>query len=149
MTSYSYAAIVLRLLIDTSVWLDLAKRRNGQRWIVSLRLLVFQGQLELLVPTTVVEEYERNRPRVETAVTSAVLDRFRQLRADVHEFGGSERQRWLEEMSFQVPLVSSSLMQNFSEINSLLQSGTRLEPSMLEKDRALDRGLCKQAPFHL
>jgi hypothetical protein len=41
---------VLRLPIDTSVWLDMATRREGQKWIVSLRVLKFQGKLELLVP---------------------------------------------------------------------------------------------------
>jgi hypothetical protein len=31
--------LVLRLLIDTSTWLDLAGRRAGQQWIVPLRVL--------------------------------------------------------------------------------------------------------------
>jgi hypothetical protein len=62
--------------MDTSVWLDLAKRRDGQRWIVPLRVLAFQGKLELLVPSLVLEEFGRNRPRAETAVTSSVSERF-------------------------------------------------------------------------
>jgi hypothetical protein len=75
---------MLRLLVDTSTWLDLAKRRDGQRWIVSLRVLQSQGTVELLVPSLVIDEFERNRPRAEAAVTSSVLDRFRQLRQDLH-----------------------------------------------------------------
>jgi hypothetical protein len=141
--------LVLRLLIDTCVWLDLAKRRNGQRWIVPLRVLAFQGRLELLVPSVVIDEFERNRPRAEAAVTSSVLERFRQLRADVHESGGAERLQWLEEMSFQIPMVTSSSLQNFSEISALLRSGTRLDASQAEMERALNRGLDKRAPFHL
>src|SRR6187200_3223854 len=54
---------VLRLLVDTSTWLDLAKRRDGQKWIVAIRLLVHQGEIELLVPSVVVDEFERNRER--------------------------------------------------------------------------------------
>jgi hypothetical protein len=140
---------VLRLLIDTSVWLDLAKRRNGQRWIVPLRVLGFQKKLELLVPSVVIEEFERNRPRAEAAVTSSVLERFRQLRQDLHEYGGNERLQWIEEMSHRIPMVSSGTLQNFSEINELLRSGTRLEPSDGEFKRAMNRGLEKKAPFHL
>jgi hypothetical protein len=49
---------VLRLLVDTSVWLDLAKRRDGQRWIVPIRVLMHQGELELLVPSVVIAEFE-------------------------------------------------------------------------------------------
>jgi hypothetical protein len=140
---------VLRLLIDTSVWLDLAKRRDGQRWIVLLRVLKFQGKLELLVPSVVIDEFERNRPRAEAAVTSSVLDRFRQLRKDLHEFGGDERMEWLEEMAHQVPMVSSGTLQNFSEISDLLRAGRKLEPSNGVIQAALYRGLNKSAPFHL
>lgn len=140
---------MLRLLIDTSVWLDLAKRRNGQRWIVPLRVLRGQGQLELLVPEVVVDEFERNRPRAEAAVSTSVLDRFRQLRQDLHEYGGDERLEWLEEMSHRVPMVSSGTLQNFSEISDLLRSSTRVEPTSAEIEGALSRGLNKTAPFHL
>ena len=85
-------------------------------------------KLELLVPSVVIDEFERNRPRAEAAVTSSVLDRFRQLRKDLHEYGGDERLAWLEEMSHQVPMVSSGTLQNFSEISELLRTGSRLEP---------------------
>jgi hypothetical protein len=139
---------VLRLLIDTSVWLDLAKRRDGQKWIVPLRLLRFQGKLELLVPSLVVEEFERNRPRAEAAVTANVLERFRLLRMDLHEYGGDGSHEWLKEMSHQIPLVSAMTLQNFSEISELLRGGHRVEPTELEYERAVQRGLEKRAPFH-
>jgi hypothetical protein len=140
---------MLRLLVDTSVWLDLAKRRDGQRWIVPIRVLQSQGKLELLVPPLVIDEFERNRPRAEAAVTSSVLDRFRQLRQDLHEYGGDERLQWLEEMSHQVPMISSGTLQNFSEIFELLRTGSRLEPSTADFEAAMNRGLEKRAPFHL
>jgi hypothetical protein len=140
---------VLRLLVDTSVWLDLAKRRDGQRWIVPIRVLMHQGELELLVPSVVIAEFERNRPRAEAAVTASVLDRFRQVRQDLHEFGGDQRMEWLEEMAHQVPVVSSGTLQNFAEIKELLDSGTELVPAIFETDAAMNRGLEKRAPFHL
>ncbi len=140
---------MLRLLVDTSVWLDLAKRRDGQRWIVPIRVLQSQRRLELLVPSLVIDEFERNRPRAEAAVTSSVLDRFRQLRQDLHEYGGDERLQWLEEMSHQVPMISSATLQNFSEIVELLRTGSRVEPSTADIEAAMNRGLEKRAPFHL
>ena len=71
---------MLRLLIDTSAWLDLAMRRDGQKWIVPLRVFLHQGKLELLVPPLVIDEFEHNRPRSEAAVTKSVMARLRQLR---------------------------------------------------------------------
>ena len=55
---------MLHLLVDTSVWLDLAKRRDGQRWIVPIRALTLSQDLELLVPPVLLEEFIRNRDQV-------------------------------------------------------------------------------------
>lgn len=46
---------MLRILVDTSVWLDLAQRRDGQKWIEPIRVLMHQGQLQLLVPALVLK----------------------------------------------------------------------------------------------
>jgi len=48
---------VLHLLVDTSVWLDLAKRRDGQKLIHALGQVVMDGDVELLVPEVIVEEF--------------------------------------------------------------------------------------------
>jgi hypothetical protein len=107
---------MLRLLIDTSAWLDLATRRDGQKWIVPLRVFTHQGKLELLVPAVVTEEFERNRPRLEAAVTTSVLDRLRQLRRELHEFAGEQSEHaWLEETEQHIPLVNAMTPQNFRE----------------------------------
>jgi len=65
---------MLRLLIDTSVWLDMATRREGQKWIVPLRVLKFQGKLELLVPALIIESSTatgrgRSRPLRQASLT--------------------------------------------------------------------------------
>jgi hypothetical protein len=139
---------VLRLLIDTSAWLDMATRREGQKWIVPLRVLKFQGKLELLVPALIIEEFDRNRPRSESAVTTSVLDRFRQLRRELREYAGDQHEHiWLTETAQHIPLVNATAPQNFREIDELLRDGTILEPTELEYTRAVRRGLDKRAPF--
>ncbi|WP_297537901.1 PIN domain-containing protein [Amycolatopsis sp.] len=140
---------MLHLLVDTSIWLDLAKRRDGQQWIVPLRVLAAQGKLELLVPELVLDEFERNRPRAEAAATTSVLERFRLLRRDLHEYGGDEHRPWLEDMTRHVPLLSARTLQNFSEIAALLNNGRRIEPTDTEHAGVVRRALDKKAPFHL
>ena len=121
---------MLRLLIDTSVWLDMATRREGQKWIVPLRVLKFQGKLELLVPALVIEEFDRNRPRSESAVTTSVLDRLRQLRRELREYAGDKHEHiWLAETAQHIPLVNATAPQNFREIDELLRAGTILDTS--------------------
>ncbi|MET9070621.1 PIN domain-containing protein [Streptomyces sp. NPDC004232] len=140
---------MLRLLIDTSVWLDMARRRDGQQTIVAIRVLKHQGKLELLVPSLVIDEFERNRPRAENVATQSVRERFRLLKQDLQEYGDDEAQHWIAEMTHQIPYVAEGSLQNFSEIFELLKSGKRIEPGAAESEAVLKRGLQKKAPLHL
>jgi hypothetical protein len=139
---------VLRLLIDTSTWLDLAGRRTGQQWIVPLRVLKHQGRLEMLVPPVVIEEFDRNRVRSEAAVTTSVLDRLRQLRRELREYAGEKHEQiWLAETAQHIPLVNAMAPQNHRDIDELLRSGTTAKATGLEHARAVQRGLDRRAPF--
>jgi hypothetical protein len=140
--------LVLRLLIETSTWLDLAGRRQGQQWIVPLRVLKHQGKLELLVLPLVIEEFGRNRVRSEAAVTTSVLDRLRQLRRELREYAGEKhKQVWLSETAQHIPLVNAMAPRNRREVDELLRSGTTVEPTDQEFARAVQRGLHRRAPF--
>lgn len=143
---------MLNLFVDTSTWLDLASRRDGQKWIVSLRQLIRQGRLRLLVPEVVIEEFERNRPRAEQAMTTRVADRFRLLRTDIGTTYDSEELEHalnvLDGLAHHIPLIGAMTTRNFEDIFELLQAGIRLEPTSLENGRVVQRGLDKKAPFH-
>ncbi len=141
---------MLRLLVDTCVWLDLAKSKNGQAIIVPLRMLKHWQRLELLVPQVVLDEFERNRPSAEARVAQSVADRFRELRRDLHEYADPDRlAEWLDEMTHHVPLISAMTLQNFREISELLAAGQRLEPTAADYEHVVRRALDKRAPFHL
>lgn len=142
---------VIHLLVDTSVWLDLAKRRDGQKWIVAVRVLMFQKKLELLVPAVVLDEFERNRGRIETAMTASVAERFRLLKKDLDEYGGEDRHHvldLLDGLAHQVPLIGAMTTRNFSDIAELLRKGHRLDPTDGDYARVVQRGLEKKAPFY-
>ncbi|WP_371598614.1 PIN domain-containing protein [Streptomyces sp. NBC_00564] len=139
---------MLRLLIDTSVWLDIAKRRDGQRIIVPLRVLMLQKKLEILAPSLISDEFERNRPRAEESVSNSIRDRFKALRQDVQDYGDSQASEWIAEMVHQIPHVSARSLQNFSEISDLLQSATQIEPNQTHFEAVVRRGLDKKAPLH-
>jgi predicted nucleic acid-binding protein len=96
---------VLSVLVDTSTWLDLAGRRDGQTLVVPLRLFEHWGELRLLVPALVVEEFDRNRPNAEERVAKSLSERIRGLRRDLQEFGVDRSREWLE-MTQHVQMVS-------------------------------------------
>jgi len=142
---------VLRLLVDTSTWLDLAKRRDGQKWVVSIRQLVREEALELLVPGVVVDEFERNRGRIEASMTANVAERMRLIRRDFADYGSTESQEAIdaiESLAHQVPLIGAMTTRNFDEILELLRCGRRIEPTDNHQRAVVQRGLDKRAPFH-
>jgi hypothetical protein len=142
---------VLHLLVDTSTWLDLAKRRDGQKWIVALRVFALHEELELLVPALVLDEFGRNRPRIEQSMTSSVSERFRLLKADLDAYGGEDQKDALEVLdglAHQVPLIGAMTTRNFDEIEEMLGKGRLVEPTPAQQVRVVQRGLAKQAPFH-
>jgi hypothetical protein len=142
---------VLHLLIDTSTWLDLAKRRDGQRLIVPVRVLTFQGRLDVLVPQLVVDEFERNQPKVEASMTSEVTQRFKLIRRDLVQYGNDQQSEALEmidQLAHLVPLIGAMTTRNFEEIREQLDRGTRIEPTAEDQARVVARGLAKSAPFH-
>jgi len=99
-------------------------------------------------PALVIEEFDRNRPRREDALTKSVVDRLRQFRRDLRSLAG-ERDEWalLDELQQHVPLVNTAAPQNFREIAELLRAGTTLVPTELEYARVVQRGLDKRAPY--
>jgi len=142
---------VLHLLIDTSTWLDLAKRRDGQKWIVAVRVLVHWGRLELLVPPVVLDEFTRNRPRIETSMTQSVSERFRLIKQDLNVYGGEDREdaaEFLDGLAHQVPLIGAMTTRNFDDIAALLTQGRAVEATPEDHMRVVQRGLDKRAPFH-
>ena len=140
---------MLHLLVDTSTWLDLSKRRDGQRWIVALRVLVQQGEVELMVPQLIIDEFERNRERIETSMTSSIAQRFKAIKQDLDDYGSDAADlKIIEDLARHTPLIGAMTTRNFDDVLALLRGGRSLEPTDAERLKVVSRGLAKRAPFH-
>ena len=53
-----------KLLIDTSVWLDLAKDYRMSAVLTAVEDLIDAGTIELIMPKIVLDEFTRNRDKV-------------------------------------------------------------------------------------
>jgi hypothetical protein len=108
--------------------------------------------MELLVPQIVIDEFERNRERIETDIGRSVTSTFRQVRDAVHEHGEDvgreEALRQLDDLTHRVPLIIQMATRHFDEILELLQAGRSLEPGPAVDRSVVQRGLDKRAPFH-
>src|SRR5260370_29738213 len=91
-----------------------------------------QEQLELLVPQIVIDEFERNRGRIETDMARSVTATFQRVRAALDENGQGDGQeetlKQLDDLTHPVPLINHMAICQFSETLELLQGGRRLAP---------------------
>jgi len=143
---------MLYVLADTSVWLDLAKDLNGQKLIVTVRVLVHEGRLRLLAPQLVIEEFEGNRERVESDMTRSMSANIRLVRTEIEVHGqGDGREAALKELdnlTHRAPLIKEIATRNFDDVHELLLKGQTLAPTPDDFMTVVGWALEKRAPFH-
>ncbi len=142
----------IHMLVDTCVWLDLAKQSDGGKIVAVIREMCDQGWVELIVPQVVLDEFERNRDRVQELMVRSVSARFREVRKAIDEYGrGDKKQQALEaldDITHQVPLVNELAVKTFDAILDLLHLGNIVVPTPEMKENVVERALTKRAPFH-
>jgi hypothetical protein len=142
---------MMHLMVDTCVWLDLAKKRDGQKLIHALGQVISDEAVELLVPPIVITEFERNRERVEQSMTTSVADRFRNLKKDLRDLTAEWHRPAFEAidgLAHEMPLIGAMATRNFNDILTLLQAGRPIEITDTARANAVDRALDDRAPFH-
>lgn len=82
---------VFRILIDTCVWLDLAKDYQQQAILAALEELVRHGKVELILPRIVVDEFARNKARVVEESGRSLSGTLKRVKEAVEKFGDPRR----------------------------------------------------------
>ncbi|MFP3608148.1 PIN domain-containing protein, partial [Paraburkholderia sp. SIMBA_053] len=77
--------------VDTCVWLDLATDFREQPVIGALEDLVKSGEVELVVPQQVLDEFDRNKTRIIEDARRGLQSHFRLVRQAVNRFGEDAR----------------------------------------------------------
>lgn len=140
-------------LIDTCVWLDLAQDRKLTPLLAAIEALVQQGQLRLLVPKLVHDEFKRNRTRVAQASARSLKAHFQQVRDALTRLPGETRGRKallkkLDDANHKIPIVGGQAEGALDRIETLFGSALALEPTDAARLRAADRALHRKAPCH-
>jgi len=82
---------MFRMLIDTCVWLDLAKDPMQVPVLGVVEELVRHGLLSLIVPRIALDEFRRNRERVAKESIKGLSTHFRIVKDAVGKVGGDKR----------------------------------------------------------
>jgi hypothetical protein len=143
---------MFQLLIDTCVWIDIAKDRKQQTLLTALERLLEHRKIELILPRIVVDEFDRNKARIVQDATRSISSTLRRAKELVGEFGkGAKARKAIEEINnidFLVPTLGDSAVDAVVRIEKLFGTATVLEISDSFKLRAAQRAFDKKAPFH-
>ena len=80
-----------KLLVDTSVWLDLVKDYRLSAVLTAIEDLIAAGTIELIMPQIVLDEFARNRDRVVEQSRRSISSHIKRVREAVTEFGEEDR----------------------------------------------------------
>ena len=144
---------MFKMLIDTCVWLDLAKDPRQAPVLGVVEEMVKLGMVTLIVPSVVLDEFRRNRERIAEESAKSLSAHFRLVRDAVSKVGGNKRRMrvvlsHLDDVDRKIPILGGAAVDALDRIEKLLTASPIIEPCEAVKLRAAQRALDKKAPFH-
>jgi hypothetical protein len=143
---------MFRVLVDTCVWLDLAKDHRQQSLLHVLEELVRKREVALIVPRTGCEEFTRNKARVVEESTRSLSGVLKRVKDVVDRFGDTRRKRvvleQLNDVDHRLPILGESAIESIARIEKLLATSPIIETTDAVKLRAAQRAIDRRAPFH-
>lgn len=143
---------MFEILIDTCVWLDLAKDYHQQAILGALEELIRHGEVSLILPRTVVDEFARNKARIVEDSSRSLSSTLKRVNEAVDKFGDPRRKRMvlrqLNDMDHRLPTLGEAAADTVGRIEKLFARTTIVETSNDVKLRAAQRAIDKRAPFH-
>lgn len=140
------------VLIDTCVWLDAAKDHQQQAILTALEELVRQGDIALILPRIVVDEFARNKARIIEDSSRSLSSTLKRVKDVVEKFGDPRQKRnvlrHLNDVDHRLPTLGEAAVETVGRIDKLFAGTPIVETSDAVKLRAAQRAIDKRAPFH-
>src|SRR5688500_16600155 len=103
---------MFKVLIDTSVWLDMAKDYRQGAVLEALETLVAGGRGALILPRVVVDEFARNKGRAASDSSRSLSSALKRAKDIVDTLGKGRGKRLalahLNEIHFRLPRLGES-----------------------------------------
>lgn len=141
-----------RVLIDTCIWLDLAKSYRSAPLVRALNELCDNAQLEIVVPDIVSSEFERNKERVVRESLNSLQTHVRIVRQAIPTFADERAQQnalsALDGINFASSLGTAQDM--VAQVEELMNHSENIavETTTIHRAMAAQRALHWEAPCH-
>lgn len=144
--------IMHKILVDTCVWLDIAKNPDQQALLNVIEELIRRNELTLLVPRTVIDEFVRNKERVIKESSQSLSSIIKRVKDVVDKFGDPKKKKatleLLNDVDYKIPSIGETAIASVARIEKLLYFAEIIEATDDIKLRAAQRAIDKRAPFH-
>lgn len=143
---------MMRLLIDTCVWLELAKDHRLQPLLTALENLVKDGEVSLIVPRLVIDEFVRNKERVVRESGQSVSSLVKRAKKTVDQFGKDDTKASilaaLADIDHRIATMGEAVNEAIAQVEALFAASHIEETTSPLKIKAANRAIDKRAPFH-
>jgi predicted nucleic acid-binding protein len=113
---------MFKILIDTCVWLDIAKDYQQQAILTALEELVRQEELELLLPRIVLDEFARNKARIVEDSGRSLSSTLKRAKVAVEKFGDPRKKgtvlRQLNDVDHRIPMLGDAASDSITRIRN-------------------------------
>ena len=140
------------LVIDTCVWLDLAKSPNDESVIIALEEIEKSGKAKILVPQIIIDEFNRNKDRIIESGRQRMTQEFKKVRKVIEEYCSKENKQLviegLDDVNHRLPIIADKVIESVGRIEGIF---SRAEKPVIDDSFFINvakRGLEKKAPFH-
>jgi hypothetical protein len=141
-----------KILIDTCVWLDLAKDPKQHPLVELLIDLINSGEVEVIIPFIVFDEFKRNKNRIVKESTQSLASNLKRVREAFEKFGNPESRdsaiQELDNINYKIPRLGEAVSDAIQNISNIMKGVEKVKISDLVKLRAAERAVNRVAPFH-
>jgi len=139
-------------MIDTSVWLDLAKDYSQRSLLSALEELIRMGQVSLLTPQLVIEEFRRNKERIIEESGRSIGSTLKRAKEMLAKLGDkkdkAEAIKQLNEIDQQSVNYRDAAAEGVKRIEALFEQSVQVRTTADIKLAAAERAINNKAPFH-
>jgi predicted nucleic acid-binding protein len=143
---------MFKILIDTCVWLDLAKDHQQQALLDVLEELVRQKAVSLILPRVVIDEFARNKARIVEDSRHSLSGTLKRVKDVVAKLADPKQKsrvlKQLNDVDHQLPMLGEKAVESVGRIEKLFSTMPIIEISDAIKLRASQRAIDGKAPFH-
>lgn len=143
---------MFNILVDTCVWLDIARDHRQQSLLSVLEELVRRKKVSLILPRTIIDEFMRNKSRIAEESCRSLSSVLKRVKEVVSKFGDGKGKQialnQLDDVDHKIPILGEAAVESIGRIEKLFGVSAVIEISDDVKLRAAQRAIEGRAPFH-